>query len=138
MDSQLTHEEQNAAVGPHSGPHDHAQYHATASLSSSRAATAVLQQVVQAARALTKADGVAILLYDRESALFVPAVPSVAVGLDERWLQRQGLDAAQSLALRAVEAHQIVAALDTACTPGLDYPLLAGGRRPGTRAGAPA
>src|SRR5437763_5362672 len=137
MDSQLTHEEQNAAVGPHSGPDDRAQYHATASLSSSRDATAVLRQVVQAARALTNADGVAILLYDRESARFVPAVPSVAAGLDERWLQRQGLEAAQSLALRAVEAHQIVEALDTAGTPELDYPLLAGGRRPGAVAVAP-
>jgi hypothetical protein len=39
----------------------------------------VLRQVVQAARALTKADGVALLLYDRESARFVPAVISVFV-----------------------------------------------------------
>src|SRR5437763_4619348 len=137
MDSQLTHEEQNAAVGPHSGPDDRAQYHATASLSSSRDATAVLRQVVQAARALTNADGVAILLYDRESARFVPTVPSGAVGLDERWLQRQGLEAAQSLALHAVEVHHIVEVLDTAGTPERDYPLLAGGRRPGAVAVAP-
>src|SRR5918911_3316611 len=140
MDSQAKPEEQNtvvSAVGPRPVPTDHALYHATAGLLSGHDATAVLWQVVQAAQALTSADGVAILLYDRESALFVPAVPSVAVGLDEHWLQRQGLEAAQSLALRAVEAHQIVEALDTARTPELDYPLLAGGRRPGAVAVAP-
>ena len=97
----------------------------------------MLRHVVAAARALANADAAAILLYDRENALFVPAVPSVAVGLDERWLQRQGLAAVQCLALRAVEAHQIVEALDTARTPELDYPLLAGGRRPGAAAVAP-
>jgi signal transduction histidine kinase len=140
MDSQAKREEQNtvvAAVGLRDAPNGHALDHATASLRSGQDATAVLRQVVQAAQALTSADGVAILLYDRESALFVPAVPSVAVGLDEHWLQRQGLEAAQSLALRAVEAHQIVEALDTTRTPELDYPLLAGGRRPGAVAVAP-
>ena len=140
MDSQAKPEEQNtvvSAVGPRPVPTDHALYHATAGLLSGHDATAVLRQVVQAAQALTSADGVAILLYDRDSALFVPAVPGVAVGLDERWLQRQGLAAAQSLALRAVEAHQIVEVLDTARTPELDYPLLAGGRRPGAVAVTP-
>src|SRR5881227_370304 len=133
MDSQSVLDEQNnvvSAVGPRPAPHDHALYRVAAGLPSSHDPTAVLRQVVQAARALTNADGVAILLYDRESALFVPTVPSVAAGLDERWLHRQGLAAAQSLALHAVEAHQIVEVLDTAGTPGLDYPLLAGGRRP--------
>ena len=72
-----------------------------------------------------------------ESALFVPAVPGVAVGLDERWLQRRGLEAARSLALRAVETHQIVEVLDTAGTPELDYPLLAARRRPGAVAVTP-
>src|SRR5436309_1939993 len=108
MDSPAKREEQDtvvSAVGPRPVPNDHALDHATAGLSSSREATAVLRQVVHAARALTSADGVAILLYDRESAIFMPAVPSMAVGLDERWLQRQGLAAAQSLALRAVEAR---------------------------------
>src|SRR5919204_595508 len=126
MDSQAKPEEQNtvvSAVGPHPVPNDHALDHATIGQLSGHDATAVLRQVIQAAQALTSADGVAILLYDRESALFVPAVPSVAVGLDEHWLQRQGLGAAPTPALRAVEAHQIVEALNTACTPELDYPL---------------
>jgi signal transduction histidine kinase len=140
MDSKAKREEQNtveSAVGPRPVLINHARYHATAALPSGHDATAVLRQVVQAARALTAADGVEILLYDRENALFVPAVPSVVVGLDERWLQRQGLAAVQSLALRALEAHQIVEALDTASTPELDYPLLAGGRRPGAAAVVP-
>src|SRR5919202_1737042 len=140
MDSQAKREEQKtvvSAVGPRPVPTDHALDHATAGLLSGHDATAVLRQVVHAARALTSADGVAILLYDRESAMFMPAVPSVAAGLDERWLQRQGLVAAQSLALRAVEARKIVDVLDTARTPELDYPLLARGRRPGAVAVAP-
>lgn len=66
-------------------------------LSSTPDAIAVLRHVVAAARAMTGADGAAILLYDRESGLFVPATPSVAVGLDERWLRRQSLEAARSL-----------------------------------------
>src|SRR5918911_1092430 len=84
MDSQAKPEEQNtvvSAVGPRPVPTDHG----TAGLLSGHDATAVLRQVVQAARALTAADGVAILLYDRESAMFMP---SVAAGLDELWLQR--------------------------------------------------
>jgi GAF domain-containing protein len=97
----------------------------------------ILRHVVAAARALAHADAAAILLYDRENALFVPTTPSIAVGLDERWLQRQGLEAVQSLALRAVEARQIVEVFDTAGTPELAYPLLAGGRRPGAVAVAP-
>ena len=140
MDSQAKREEQKtvvSAVGPRPVPTDHALDHATAGLLSGHDATAVLRQVVHAARALTSADGVAILLYDRESAMFMPAVPSVAAGLDERWLPRQGLVAAQSLALRAVEARKIVDVLDTARTPELDYPLLARGRRPGAVAVAP-
>jgi hypothetical protein len=99
MDSLSEREEHNTAVssvGPCPAP-GHALDCAAAGLSDSREATAVLRQVVQAARALTAADGVAILLYDREQARFVPTVPSVAVGLDERWLHRSGLEAAQSL-----------------------------------------
>src|SRR5918911_639540 len=140
MDSQSVREEQNAvvsAVGPRLGSHDHALDRATVGLFTSRDVTSVLRQVVHTARALTSADGVAILLYDHESALFVPAVPSGAVGLDEHGLQQQGLAAVQSLALRAAEAHQIVEALDTTRTPEFDYPLLAGGRRPGAVAVAP-
>src|ERR687883_526261 len=140
MDSQSVREEQNAvvsAVGPRLGSHDHALDRATVGLFTSRDVTSVLRQVVHTARALTSADGVAILLYDHESALFVPAVPSGAVGLDEHGLQQQGLAAVQSLALRAAEAHQIVEALNTTRTPEFDYPLLAGGRRPGAVAVAP-
>ena len=67
-------------------------------LSGAPDAIAMLRHVVAAAQAVTGADGAAILLYNQESGLFVPTTPSVAVGLDERWLQRQGLEAARSLA----------------------------------------
>jgi PAS domain S-box-containing protein len=97
----------------------------------------VLQRVVEKAHALTSADAAAILLYERAEELFVPAVPSVAIGLDERWLQRQGLEAAQSLALRAVEAGDVVEVLDTAMTPNLDFPMLVGQQRPGSVCVAP-
>ena len=63
--------------------------------------TAVLRRVVESARVLNDADAATLLLYDPERTLFVP---NGAVGLDERWLQRQGLQAAQSLAQRAVDA----------------------------------
>ncbi len=95
------------------------------------------RHIVAAAHDLAGADGVALLLYDRAQDLFVPTVPSVAVGLDERWLQRQGLPAAQSLAGRALQAGDIVAVHDTASTPELEFPLLAGGRRPGAVAAVP-
>ena len=52
------------------------------------------------AEALGSADGALVLIYDAMRDLFVPAVPSVAAGLDERWLQRQGLEGAQELARR--------------------------------------
>lgn len=97
----------------------------------------MLRRVVSAARAVTRAEGAAILLHDRERGLFVPTRPSVAMGLDERWLQRQGLEAAQTLALRAVEARDIVDLTDTAAEPELEFPLLAGGRRPGAVSVAP-
>ena len=87
MDAQAKREEQNSvvpAVGPHSGPHDHAQYHATASLSSSRVATAVLRQVVQAARALTMADGVAMPLAQKRD----DSAPYFAVVLVPGWETR--------------------------------------------------
>ncbi len=99
-------------------------------LFASREIGTVLRRVVETARALTGAAGVAILLRDQERAVFVPAVPSVAVGLDERWLQRQGLDGAQLLALRAVDAGVPVQILDQASLPAVDLPLLQGGARP--------
>ncbi len=48
--------------------------------------TTVLRRVVEAARDLVGADAASVLLYDHEAALFAPAAPSVAIGLDERWL----------------------------------------------------
>ena len=98
---------------------------------------AVLREVLTAARSLAAYDAAAVLLYDRERSLFVPAVPSVAQGLDERWLQRQGLEAAQTLAARALQAHDVLEVLDTASTPDLEYPLLAGRAGPGAVCAVP-
>jgi signal transduction histidine kinase len=95
-----------------------------------RDATPTLRSVVRATRALAGAAAAAILLYDRDADLFVPVVPSVAEGLDEAWLQRQGLPAAQSVALRAVQSGDILEIDDTATLPDLEFPLLAGKRRP--------
>ncbi len=99
-------------------------------LSSAPDAIAMLHHVVAAAQAVTGSDGAAILLYDRDSGLFVPTTSSVAVGLDERWLQRQGLEAARSLAVRAADGRDVAVIADTDATPDLDFPLLHGGRRP--------
>jgi signal transduction histidine kinase len=97
----------------------------------------LLRHIVMAARELGGAEGVSLLLYDRARDLFVPTVPSVALGLDERWLQRQGLHAAQALAGRAMAALDLVEVRDTAQTPELEFPLLAGARRPGAVAAVP-
>jgi PAS domain S-box-containing protein len=101
------------------------------------AAITMLRHVVAAARLVAGADGAAILLYDHKHARFVPTSPSVAVGLDERWLQRQGLEAAQALALRAMDARGVLDVQDTVVTPELEFPLLVGGRRPGAICVAP-
>jgi signal transduction histidine kinase len=100
-------------------------------------ALTVLRHVVATARLVARADGAAILLYDEEQDLFVPVTPPVAVGLDRRWLQRQGLAAAQTLALRAVQAHHVLDIPETAATPELEFPLLAGGTRPQAACAAP-
>lgn len=110
---------------------------ADAALDAASTVLTMLRRIVTSARAVTQADAAALLLYDAEADRFVPVVPSVAVGLDERWLQRQGLAALQTLAQQAVAAREVVAAPDTAGTPALDLPLLAGGRRPGAVAVAP-
>lgn len=99
--------------------------------------TAILRHVVTAARALVVADGAAISLYDSENGRFMPTAPGVAVGLDERWLQRQGLEAAQTLAERAAGTRDITMLLDTATAPDLEFPLLTGGRRPMAVCAAP-
>jgi signal transduction histidine kinase len=102
-----------------------------------RAGLAMLRRVVATAQTVAHADAVVILLYEPASDRFVPTTPRVAVGLDERWLQGQGIEAAQTLAARAVAAGEVLDIPDTAATPGLDYPLLAGGRWPGAVYAAP-
>jgi signal transduction histidine kinase len=91
---------------------------------------AVLRRVTATIQALACADAAALLLYDRERDVFVPVVPSVAIGLDESWLQRQGLDGVQALAQRAA-ARDVLFIPDAAATPAPNLPALAGDRRPG-------
>ncbi len=93
-----------------------------------------LGHCVEAARLLARAEGAAILLHDQEQGIFVP---DIASGLDERWLQRQGLDAAQALALRVVQTGDLIEIPDTAAEPGYDLPLLPGGHYPGAVCAAP-
>lgn len=107
-------------------------WHIASRLFSSHQVHAVLCEVVSSGRALMGSDAAAVLLYDRDRDRFVPAVPSVAPGLDERWLQGRGLEAAQSLAAQAMQARAVREVLDTATTPDLQFPLLAGGWRPGS------
>jgi signal transduction histidine kinase len=86
----------------------------------------VLKRTVEAVRTLSGADAVIILLYDRERATFFPATPSVAVGLDERWLQRQGLEAAQELARRAGKECLDLDLVDAVPAADLELPRLTG------------
>jgi PAS domain S-box-containing protein len=97
----------------------------------------LLARVVAAAYRMSGADAVAILLYNRQSGLFEPVTPSVAVGLDETWSRRQGLPAAQSLAARALDTGAIVEVRDTATVPEMEFPRLRGGQRPGSVRVAP-
>ncbi len=92
---------------------------------------AVLREVIASARAMSGAAAAAILLYDSERDLFLPTTPSVADGLDERWLQRRGLGAAQELARRVLAHSGVQHIADANAEPGLDLPVLAGGLRPG-------
>jgi signal transduction histidine kinase len=97
---------------------------------SCRGTHAVLRHVVDAGRSLTGADGALVLLYDTARDSFVPAVPSVAAGLDEKWLQRQGLDGAQELARRSIaDDDMLVEKVDTSTTEAR-LPFLAGGMQP--------
>src|SRR5579864_3808087 len=78
------------------------------SLATAPDVSTTLQRVVEAASTVFAPAAAAVLLYDQEQDLFVPAVPSVAVGLDERWLQRQGLEGAQSVAREAMAARDVI------------------------------
>ena len=69
---------------------------------------AVLRQVVDVGRSLGGADGALVLLYDPERDHFMPAVPDVAAGRDDSWLQRYGLGAMQGLARRAIAASDLL------------------------------
>ena len=64
-----------------------------ATLFSAPDSSTLLARVVAAAHQMSGADAVAILLYNRQLGVFEPVTPSVAVGLDETWAQRQGLPA---------------------------------------------
>ncbi len=93
----------------------------------------VVRRIVATGRDLAGADAAALLLYDAQQAVFAPTIPPVARGLDERWLQRQGLGAMQALARRAMGMdHQTILYVDdTSAESGLDLPRLACGRPPG-------
>jgi PAS domain S-box-containing protein len=97
----------------------------------------LLARVVAAAHQMSGADAVALLLYNRELGVFEPVMPRVAVGLDATWPRSQGLPAAQSLAARALETGEIVEVRDTAAVPGMEFPRLRGGARPGAVRVAP-
>jgi GAF domain-containing protein len=97
----------------------------------------LLARVVAAAHRMSGADAVAILLYNRQLEVFKPVTPSVAVGLDDTWPRSPGLPAAQSLAARALETGDLVEVRDTAAVPGMEFPRLRGGLRPGSVRVAP-
>ncbi|MGH2346471.1 MAG: GAF domain-containing protein, partial [Chloroflexota bacterium] len=97
----------------------------------------LLARIVTAAHRVSGAAAVAILLYNHQSALFEPATPTVSVGLDPTWLRGRGLSGAQSLAAQALETGGIVDVRDTASMPEMEFPLLAGGARPGAVSVAP-
>jgi signal transduction histidine kinase len=91
---------------------------------------AVLRQVVDAGRSLSGADAALVLLYDAMRDLFVPAVPSVAAGLDERWLQRHGLEGAQELARRSLASDGMLVEDVASNSTHERLPFLAGGGQP--------
>jgi signal transduction histidine kinase len=92
----------------------------------------LLKRTVEAVSALSGADAVIVLLYDRERSVFFPTAPSVAIGLDERWLQRQGLEAAQELARRAGKERLQLDLKDAGLPIDLELPRLADTRLPRT------
>jgi GAF domain-containing protein len=97
----------------------------------------LLARIVTAAQQVSGAAGVAILLYNRELGFFEPVTPSVSVGLDPTWLRGRGLPATHSLAAQALESDGIVDLQNTATMPDMEFPLLAGGLRPGAVSVAP-
>ncbi len=97
----------------------------------------LLTRIVSAAHRVSGAGAVAILLYNRELGLFEPVTPSASVGLDPAWLRGRGLPVCQSLAAQALETGGIVEVRDTASVLELEFPLLAGGVRPGAVSVAP-
>jgi len=98
----------------------------------SRDPAVVLHRIVTMALALTEAEAAHVLLYQPAGDVFVPAPGDSAVGLDERWLQRQGLEATQALATQACAVGTVVdLSLSTSTTPGaLNLPFLTSGQRP--------
>jgi signal transduction histidine kinase len=87
----------------------------------------VLCRIVATGRDLAGADAAALLLYDRGQAVFVPTIPPVARGLDERWLQREGLAAMQALARHATAARSTLHLDDSASNADFALPSLASG-----------
>ena len=116
------------SAGPAPGSGSSPWWQVATRLATAADVSTTLRRVVEAAQAVFASDAAAILLYDPEQDLFLPAVPSVAVGLDERWLQRQGLEGAQVLARQAARAQDVLVAPDQVPLPDLDVPLLAGPR----------
>jgi signal transduction histidine kinase len=97
---------------------------------------AVLLRIVELGRTLGGGSAAVLLLHDGETGHFVPTVPRVAVGLDERWLRREGLEAAQALARQAAEAHDLVevSEMDGAASA---LPFLESGLRPASACAVP-
>ncbi|GAC1432106.1 MAG: hypothetical protein NVSMB65_05690 [Chloroflexota bacterium] len=128
-----------AAAGgdPGHGLEGEALWQAAASLFALRDSGLVVQRLVEVGRTLAGADASLVLVYDLETGEFRPHVPSVALGLDQRWLRREGLEAAQVLAQQAAAARDLVALPQTAATPASELPYLAGGQRPAAACALP-
>ncbi len=112
-------------------------WQAAVTLFALRDSRGVLQRVVEVGRILGHADAALVLVSDRETGEFRPSVPSVALGLDERWLRREGLEAAQALAQQAAAAHDLVEISQTAAMLASDLPYLAEGQRPAAACALP-
>jgi len=115
----------------------HLLWQAATSLFALRASGPVLQRIVEVGRLLGRADAGIVLVADPQTGEFRPSVPSVALGLDERWLRREGLEGAQALAQQAAAAHDLVAISETAAPPVAGLPSLAQGQRPAAACAIP-
>jgi len=115
----------------------HLLWQAATSLFALRESGPVLQRIVEVGRILGRADAGIVLVSDPQTGEFRPSVPSVALGLDERWLRREGLEGAQALAQQAAAAHDLVAISETAATPVSALPSLAQGQRPAAACAIP-